>query len=72
MPHSSSDAERRFLPLTEAAIALEVSDPTLRSWISSGFIKAIPYGKRLRIPRTEIDRIQREGTSPRILKAVTV
>jgi len=54
-------ADRVMLTRTEAADLLGIERHRLGRLILAGQIKAVECGKRSRIPRTEIDRIAREG-----------
>jgi excisionase family DNA binding protein len=54
----------RFLSVSEAAIQLGVSVPTLRRWIRNGYVTAAqPAGEQgvLRIPEAELDRLAEEA-----------
>lgn len=53
--------DRQLLRIEAAAALLSVSHWTLRSWLKQGRLQAVPVGKLRLIPRTEVDRIAREG-----------
>jgi excisionase family DNA binding protein len=50
-------------PLTvrEAAEALNLSQPTIRAWLSQRRISFIQLGRAIRIPASEIDRLLSQG-----------
>jgi excisionase family DNA binding protein len=51
-------------PLTvrEAAEALNLSQPTIRTWLAQRRISFIQLGRAIRIPASEIDRLLSQGT----------
>jgi len=52
--------EPRFLTVAQAAVALGVSGPTIRRWISEGRLGAIQVGGPdgvLRVPEAELERL---------------
>lgn len=57
------------MPLTplvtvpEASRRLRVSQSTIRHWLRRGVLKGVKVGKLHRIPRNEVDRVAREGSS---------
>ena len=53
--------ENKLLNLNEAAQALRVSPWSLRAWAKRGEVKVVRLGRRVLIPREEIERIVREG-----------
>lgn len=48
-----------MLTRDEAAAALRVTPRTVSEWIKSGKLKAVKPGRRVLIPREEIDRLLR-------------
>jgi len=47
-----------WLSIREAAERLDVSERTIRNWISSSYVRAERVGPRLiRIPASELDRV---------------
>jgi excisionase family DNA binding protein len=53
-----------LLSVSEAAMRLGVSAPTVRSWIHAGALKAVrPGGEhgKLRVPVYELERLERGG-----------
>ena len=61
MGNTSTD----FLTITEAAERLHVSSRAVRRWVAFRKIEYVKAGRAVRIPRSEIDRIVKEGTIPR-------
>lgn len=53
-----------LLTINQAAKALNISPATVRSWRLRRRISVIKVGRAVRIPRTEIDRIIRQGLQP--------
>jgi excisionase family DNA binding protein len=57
----------RFLSVSEAAVRLNVSGPTVRRWVKDGHLRAVqPGGEQgvLRIPEGELKRLA-EGPEAR-------
>jgi len=50
-----------FLTLLEVAVVFRISRSTTYRWISFGVLKAVKVRGYLRIPRTEVDRLQRDS-----------
>ncbi|NOZ28623.1 MAG: helix-turn-helix domain-containing protein [Chloroflexi bacterium] len=66
--HSDGEEEpplEEWISVREAARYLGVSPGTVRRYIKKGYIRAgrLPSGKRLRIPRSEVERILRSESS---------
>jgi excisionase family DNA binding protein len=53
---------RRLLSVDETAHALHISGRHLRDLISRGHVRAVRLGRRVLVPREELDRLAREGT----------
>jgi excisionase family DNA binding protein len=51
-----------LLTIEEAAEALSLSPHTIRSWVKGRRIEFVRLGRSIRIRRTEVDRVLREGT----------
>jgi excisionase family DNA binding protein len=52
--------EPRFLSVSETAVALGVSGPTIRRWVRDGHLLGVQVGGTdgvLRIPETELERL---------------
>jgi len=52
---------QQLFPLIEAAKSLGISHWTVRVHIRRGAIKTVRFGRRILIPREEVERIGREG-----------
>lgn len=55
-----------FLSVKEAAEVTGLSPWTWRAWAYKGKVASVKAGRRLLIPRAEIDRTLREGYRPAI------
>lgn len=53
---------KRFASLSEAAERYDVSERTIRRLIADGKLKALRIGGSIRIPLTELDRL--DGANP--------
>ena len=51
------------VPVEEAAYLLGISKHTVRAYIRRGAIQTIQIGRRRLVPRTECERVAREGIS---------
>ena len=49
--------EPKLLRISSAAHELGLHPITVRRWIKAGRIQAVPMGREVRIPRTEVDRL---------------
>jgi excisionase family DNA binding protein len=58
---SSSDPEESFLTVADVAEKLQLNQQTVRNWIDQGSLPAIRVGRRVRIKRSDFDRILDEG-----------
>lgn len=56
---------QKLYRVREAAAILAVSVATLRKYILRRTITVVRVGRAVRIPETELARIQRDGLSPR-------
>lgn len=59
----SADREETFLTVAEVAEWLKVNQQTVRNWIDQGRLPAVRVGRRVRIKRSDFDRIL--GSEPR-------
>jgi excisionase family DNA binding protein len=55
-------ALRRLLSIDEAAHMLHISDRFLRDLIKRGAVRGIRLGRRVLVPREELERLARTGT----------
>jgi excisionase family DNA binding protein len=58
---SSTDPEESFLTVADVAEKLQLNQQTVRNWIDQGSLPAIRVGRRVRIKRSDFDRILEEG-----------
>lgn len=59
------ETEKRAEPLRQVAASFGSSFDTFYRAAKAGRIKTIRFGKRLFVPAAEIERISREGLTPR-------
>jgi excisionase family DNA binding protein len=52
------------LRIDDAALALALSEKTLRDWIAQRRLAIIRLGRAIRVPQSEVDRLLEEGTVP--------
>lgn len=50
-----------FLTVAEVAEALKLNPQTVRNWIDQGSLPAVRVGRRVRILRSDFDRLVEEG-----------
>ena len=55
----------RFYTPDELAAMLKVTRQAIYNWIQQGRMEAVRIGRTVRIPADEVDRLLREGRSPR-------
>lgn len=60
---SQIDPEDSFLTVAEVAEKLKLNQQTVRNWIDQGSLPAIRVGRRVRIKRSDFERILSEGYS---------
>ena len=53
-----------MLSVSQAAQALGLKPGTIRAWISQRKLGHVKLGRAVRVPRTEIERLLREGAVP--------
>ena len=54
-----------FYTPDELAAMLKVTRQAIYNWIQQGRMEAVRIGRTVRIPREEVERLLREGRSPR-------
>ena len=62
----SVDPERTedtFLTVAEEAELLKLNQQTVRNWIDQGSLPAVRVGRRVRIRRTDLERILADGAT---------
>jgi excisionase family DNA binding protein len=60
---SHSEPEE-FLTVAEVAATLKLNQQTVRNWIDQGSLPALRVGRRVRIKRSDFERILEESYSP--------
>ena len=61
MPMTSGEFEESFLTVAEVADLLRLNQQTVRNWIDAGSLPAIRVGRRVRIKRSDLNRILESG-----------
>ena len=57
MSSSSPDPEETYLTVAEVAQTLKLNQQTVRNWIDQGSLPALRVGRRVRIRRSDFQRI---------------
>ena len=57
----TDDPYNDHVPLAAAAYELGIPVRTLRRYVEQGRVQRIRFGKLWKIPRTELDRVKRDG-----------
>jgi excisionase family DNA binding protein len=60
---SQPDLEDSFLTVAEVAEVLKINQQTVRNWIDQGSLPALRVGRRVRIRRSDFERILAESYS---------
>ncbi len=63
MSLESGSAEESFLTVAEVAELLKLNQQTVRNWIDQGSLPALRVGRRVRIRRSDFDRLLEEGST---------
>jgi excisionase family DNA binding protein len=58
-----AETEESFLTVAEVAEMLKLNQQTVRNWIDQGSLPALRVGRRVRIKRSDFDRILEEAYS---------
>lgn len=66
---SQPDLEDSFLTVAEVAEVLKLNQQTVRNWIDQGSLPALRVGRRVRIRRSDFNRILAESYSGRTTTA---
>jgi excisionase family DNA binding protein len=59
----SSAREESFLTVAEVAETLKLNQQTVRNWIDQGSLPALRVGRRVRIRRSDFERLLADGYS---------
>lgn len=54
---AQSDPEESYLTVAEVAATLKLNQQTVRNWIDQGSLPALRVGRRVRIKRSDFERI---------------
>jgi excisionase family DNA binding protein len=60
---SPSESEETYLTVAEVAETLKLNQQTVRNWIDQGALPALRVGRRVRIKRSDFERILHESYS---------
>src|SRR5579884_4059666 len=55
--------DETFLTVAEVAELLKLNQQTVRNWIDQGSLPAVRVGRRVRIRRSDLDRVLEEGAT---------
>jgi excisionase family DNA binding protein len=58
-----NDVEESYLTVAEVAEKLKLNQQTVRNWIDQGSLPALRVGRRVRIKRSDFERILEESYS---------
>lgn len=61
MNANREDFDNQFLTVAEVAEVLKLNQQTVRNWIEQGFMPAVRIGRRVRIRRSDFDRVLAQG-----------
>jgi excisionase family DNA binding protein len=61
MPMSAGELEESYLTVAEVADLLRLNQQTVRNWIDAGSLPALRVGRRVRIKRSDLNRILESG-----------
>lgn len=62
---SSPESTDEFLTVAEVADVLKLNQQTIRNWIDAGTLPAVRIGRRVRIRRSDFDRLVATSYSKR-------
>ncbi|MGO9956500.1 MAG: helix-turn-helix domain-containing protein [Solirubrobacteraceae bacterium] len=60
---SHNESEESYLTVAEVAETLKLNQQTVRNWIDQGSLPALRVGRRVRIKRSDFERILEESYS---------
>lgn len=60
-PYETSTGTPRLIPILEAAKIIGVKPGTLRNWGYAGQVKTVRLGRKVMVPREQIDSIVKNG-----------
>lgn len=62
---AQNEVEESYLTVAEVAATLKLNQQTVRNWIDAGTLPALRVGRRVRIKRSDFERILEESYSGR-------
>jgi excisionase family DNA binding protein len=62
---TQNETEESYLTVAEVAETLKLNQQTVRNWIDQGSLPALRVGRRVRIKRSDFERVVSEGYRPR-------
>jgi excisionase family DNA binding protein len=63
MSITGDNLEDTFLTVAEVAEMLKLNQQTVRNWIDQGSLPALRVGRRVRIRRSDLERLLEEGST---------
>ena len=60
---TSNDFGDEFLTVAEVAELLKLNQQTVRNWIDQGSLPALKVGRRVRIRRSDLERVLQDGAT---------
>jgi len=63
MGTSDTDFTDSFLTVAEVAALLKLNQQTVRNWIDQGSLPALRVGRRVRIRRSDLERVLQAGAT---------
>ena len=63
MSTSSHDFGEEFLTVADVAELLKLNQQTVRNWIDQGSLPAVRVGRRVRIKRSDLERVLEDGAT---------
>jgi excisionase family DNA binding protein len=58
---AQNETEESYLTVAEVAATLKLNQQTVRNWIDQGSLPALRVGRRVRIKRSDFERILKES-----------
>ncbi len=58
---ATNDSSETFLTVADVAALLQLNQQTVRNWIDQGKLPAVRVGRRVRIKRSDLDRVVEDG-----------
>lgn len=59
-----SDTQKKFYTVRELAGVMGMAEVTIRTWLAERRLSYVKFGKNVRIPSSELERLTSEGTIP--------